>query len=72
METQKALNHREIVSLPNVELSKRCKTALDEFIQAVRQGNEKVIMEKTRIYQAYEDERLKRLDITRNKYSHVS
>ncbi|MBI1277792.1 MAG: hypothetical protein GC179_06655 [Anaerolineaceae bacterium] len=62
------INIQEIRELPNVELSKRTKAALDEFVQALKTGEQ--ISEKGRVYQAYENERIKRLDNTRSKYSH--
>ena len=57
---------QEITGLPNNELSKRTKAALDEFVQALKTGEH--ISEKGRIYQAYERERIKRLDDARGKY----
>lgn len=62
-----AINFQEITELPTVELSKRTKAALDAFVQALKSGEH--ISEKGRIYQAYENERIKRLDSARSKYS---
>ena len=64
---RKLINVQEIVELPSPELSKRTKAALDEFVQALKTGEH--ISEKGRIYQAYERERIKRLDDARGKYS---
>ncbi|MCA0458653.1 MAG: hypothetical protein LCI00_32150 [Chloroflexi bacterium] len=64
-------NYQEIVRLPNVELVQRAKLALDEYIKAIRIG--KNVTEKAKIYQAYEDERLKRLSqIKRQRGQHLS
>ncbi len=63
---QMTINYPEIVRLSNSELSQRTRLALDEFIQAVKQGDE--VNEKARIYQAYQDERLKRLNFIKLKY----
>ena len=63
-------NYHEIVHLSPVELNKRTKAALDEFILALKTGNQ--INEKGHLYQALEDERLKRQDIARRKYVHSS
>lgn len=61
-------NYQEIVRLPNFELSQRVKSALDEYIEAIRQG--KNVAEKAEIYQAYEDERLKRVTAVKRKRSY--
>lgn len=52
-------NYREIAALSNSELVKRTKLASDAFVQAVRQGGN--VAEKAQIYNAYQDERLKRI-----------
>jgi len=59
---------QEITELPNVELSKRTKAALDEFVQALKTGDH--VSETGRVYQAYQNERVKRPDYARSKYSH--
>lgn len=51
-------NYREIIQLSNSELVKRGNAALNAFMQAVRQGGN--IAEKAQVYNAYQDERLKR------------
>ncbi len=61
------INVQEILDLPNNELSKRTKAALDAFVQALKTGEH--ISKKGRLYQAYESERIKRLDNARGKYS---
>ncbi len=53
-------NLQKIIDLPQSELNKRTKAALDEFVQALKTGE--AITKKGRIYQAYEDERMKRLN----------
>lgn len=63
---QIAPNYREIVKLPNSELSQRAKAALEDFIQAVKKGEN--VTEKALLYQAYQDERLKRLNFIKTKY----
>ena len=63
---QIAPNYREIVKLPNSELSQRTKVALEDFIQAVKKGED--VTEKAQLYQAYQDERLKRLNFIKTKY----
>lgn len=60
------INYPEIVRLSNSELSHRTRLALDEFIQAVKQGDQ--VNEKAKVYQAYQDERLKRLNYIKLKY----
>lgn len=63
--SQSSPNYQEIVRLPNFELGQRIKLALDDYIAAIRLG--KNVQEKAQIYQAYEDERLKRLSEIRQK-----
>jgi hypothetical protein len=53
------VDYREITRLSNSELAKRTQDALDTFIQAVKQGGD--VAEKARIYNAYQDERLRRI-----------
>ena len=52
-------DYREITRLSNSELAKRTQVALDSFIQAIKQGGN--VAEKARIYNAYQDERLRRI-----------
>ncbi len=52
-------NYHEITTLSNSELAKRTKMASDAFVQAVREGGN--VAEKAQIYNAYQDERLKRI-----------
>jgi hypothetical protein len=54
-------NYHEITQLSNRELAKRTKAALDTFIQVVEQGGD--VAEKEQLYNAYQDEHLKRLNI---------
>jgi hypothetical protein len=67
---QSVPNYHEIVRLSNSELSQRTKTALDEYIQAIKQGVD--VSEKARLYEAYQDERLKRLNYIKMKYGRAS
>jgi hypothetical protein len=67
---QSVPNYHEIVRLSNSELSQRTKTALDEYIQAIKQGLN--VAEKARLYEAYQDERLKRLNYIKMKYGRAS
>ena len=67
---QKVPNYHEIVRLSNSELSQRTKTALDEYIEAIKQGSN--VAEKARMYEAYQDERLKRLNYIKMKYGRAS
>jgi hypothetical protein len=67
---QNVPNYHEIVRLSNSELSQRARTALDEYIQAIKQGNN--VAEKARLYEAYQDERLKRLNYIKMKYGRAS
>jgi len=53
-------NHRELTKLSNSELARRTQAALDTFIQAIKQGDD--VAENAQIYNAYQDERMKRLD----------
>ena len=53
-------NYRDITGLTNSELAKRTKAALDAFMKAVREGGN--VAEKAQIYNAYQDERLKRIN----------
>ena len=59
-------NYREIVKLSNNELAKRTKQALDEYIQAIKHADN--VAEKARLYEAHQDERLKRLNFIKDKY----
>ena len=59
-------NYHEIVRLSNMELGQRTKAALDEYIQAIKQGAN--VTDKARLYEAYQDERLKRLNFIKTKY----
>ena len=58
-DTNRPLNDHQITQLPNSELAKRTQSALDTFIQAVKQGGN--VAEKAQIYNAYQDERLRRI-----------
>ena len=59
-------NTQELVEMSASELSKRTKAALDEFVEALKTGDQ--ISQKGRIYQAYEDERMKRQKKAHEKY----
>jgi len=59
-------NYREITKLSNRELADRTTAALEAFIQTVRQGGN--VAEKAQIYNAYQDERLKRLNFIKTTY----
>ena len=63
--SQLSPNYQEIIHLPSIELGQRIKSALDDYISAIRLGKD--VAEKAQIYQAYEDERLKRLSEIRQK-----
>lgn len=63
---QSVPNYHEIVKLSNSELSQRTNQALDEYIQAIK--NAEQVAEKARLYEAHQDERLKRLNFIKNKY----
>lgn len=52
-------DYHEITRLSNSELAKRTQDALDIFIQAIKDGGD--VAEKARIYNAYQDERLRRI-----------
>jgi hypothetical protein len=52
-------DYSEIATLSNSELAKRTNMASDAFVQAVRHGGN--VAEKAQIYNAYQDERLKRI-----------
>ena len=52
-------DYREITRLSNSELSQRAQDALDSFVQAIKQGGD--VAERARIYNAYQDERLRRI-----------
>jgi hypothetical protein len=55
-----SLDYREITRLSNSELARCTQDALDSFIQeAIKQGGD--VAEKARIYNAYQDERLRRI-----------
>ena len=53
-------NYGEITQLSNTELVKRAKAALDTFMEAIKQGGN--LAEKAQLYNAYQDERLNRLN----------
>ncbi len=63
---QSVPNYHEIVNLSNSELGQRTKQALDEYIQAIKHAEN--VAEKARLYEAYQDERLKRLNFIKDKY----
>ena len=54
-------NYDEIIKLSNTALTKHTKAALDAFMQAVTQGGN--VAEKAQLYNAYQDERLNRLNL---------
>ena len=54
-------NYDEIIKLSNNALATRTKAALDAFMQAVTQGGN--VVEKAQLYNAYQDERLNRLNV---------
>ena len=56
--TKTSPNYDEIVKLSNTALATRTKAALDAFMRAVTQGGN--VAEKAQLYNAYQDERLKR------------
>ena len=64
--TQVSPHDHEITKLSNSELARNTKTALEDFIQAIKQGEN--VAEKAQIYDAHQDERLKRLDFIKMKY----
>jgi len=59
--TNPSPNYDEIIKLSNTALTTRTKAALDAFMQAVTHGGN--VAEKARLYNAYQDERLNRLNI---------
>ena len=61
LNTKTSPNYDEIIKLSNNALATRTKAALDAFMQAVKQGGN--VAEKARLYNAYQDERLNRLNI---------
>jgi len=65
-DTQTPPNYREISKLSHRELAERTTAALETFIQTVRQGGN--VAEKAQIYNAYQDERLKRLNFIKTTY----
>jgi len=67
---QSVPNYHEIIRLSNSELSQRTKVALDEYINAIKEGTN--VSEKARLYEAYQDERLKRLNYIKTKYGRAS
>jgi len=60
--TQTSPNYHEITKLSNSELAKRAKAAMEAFIRTIKQGGN--VIEKAQLYNAYEDERLKRIKPT--------
>ena len=50
----------EIIKLSNSELVKRAMAALDTFMEAIKLGGN--VAEKAQLYNAYQDERLNRLN----------
>ena len=60
-DTHSGPNFHEIIHLSNVELAKRTKTALDKFMQSIKEGGN--VAEKVQLYNAYQDERLNRLNV---------
>ena len=58
-DTNSSLNNHQITRLSNSELAQRTQAALDTFIQAVKRGGN--VAEKAQIYNAYQDERLRRI-----------
>lgn len=57
--TQTSPDYHEITQLSNSELAKRAKAAMEAFIRTIKQGGN--VTEKAQLYNAYEDERLKRI-----------
>ena len=58
--TKTSPNHRAVAKLSNSALAESTTAALEAFIQAVKQGED--VVEKAQIYDAYQNERLRRLD----------
>jgi hypothetical protein len=58
-DTNSSPKYREITRLSNSDLAKRTQAALDAFIQAIKQGGN--VAEQAQTYNAYQDERLRRL-----------
>jgi hypothetical protein len=52
-------DYHEITELSNSELANRTQAALDTFIEAIKEGRN--VAEKAQLYNAYQDERLRRL-----------
>ena len=65
-DTRTLPNYSEIIKLSNSELARRTMLALDEFIQTIKRGGNRV--EKGHIYNAHQDERLKRLTFIKTHY----
>lgn len=59
--SKKSPNYDEIVKLSNTALTTRTKAALDAFMQAVTHGGN--VADKAQLYNAYQDERLNRLNV---------
>ena len=59
-------NYGEITQLSNTELVKRAKAALDTFMKTIKQGGN--VAEKARLYNAYQDEWLKRFTFKNVKF----
>ena len=58
-DTRTLPNYSEIIKMSNSELARRTKAALDTFMQTIKQGGN--VAEKAQLYNAYQDERLKRI-----------
>ena len=52
-------DYHEITELSNSELAKRTQDALDTYIAAIKEGGD--VTEKALLYNAYQDERLRRM-----------
>jgi len=59
--SKKSPDYDEIVKLSNTALATRTQAALDAFMQAVTRGGN--VAEKAQVYNAYQDERLNRLNV---------
>ena len=55
--------HEELAKLSNDELMKRIKSLTNQLKQAAKHGE--AVSQKEQVFQAYETERLKRLDLMR-------
>ena len=57
--------YEQLVDMTNGELIKRIQLALDQLVELANQGESTIA--STKVYQAYEGERLKRLKVAHKK-----